>query len=340
MKRYSMLLITSFLMIVASIFCALYFTNGGSYDDSRLRGNIVVYTTLPAENVTPVAEAYEKSHKIRVTFVPMTESDLTKRIKETGKADLILTDSRVLRRTAVDGWLQPYISEHGDVVSDRFKDDRGFWTGLWYDPVVFCVNTDYMQRLPHIPASWKELGQLQNYRLGITDFMAADNAANIYMFMVAQNGEDNALNYMKQLHPHVVQYAKYLSTPARMTGMGEADISVVVQSEALRYIGDGYPLKLVYPEEGTAYTLTGIGLLINCPNSDKAKEFINWMLTDEPQLAMMNNGFYFMPANGSLMAAKQFAGKNVVLYDQLADYPEKERRQLLDRWLKEVRFGR
>jgi iron(III) transport system substrate-binding protein len=55
---------------------------------------------------------------------------------------------------------------------------------------------------------------------------------------------------------------------------------------------------------------------------------------------MMNNGFYFMPANGSLMAAKQFAGKNVVLYDQLADYPEKERRQLLDHWLKEVRFGR
>ena len=340
MKRYSMLLITSFLMIVASIFCALYFTNGSSYDDSRLRGNIVVYTTLPAENVAPVAEAYEKSHKIRVTFVPMTESDLKDRIKETGKADLILTDSRVLRRNAADGWLQPYISEYGDLVSDRFKDDRGFWTGLWYDPVVFCVNTDYMQRLPHIPASWKELGQLQNYRLGITDFMAADNAANIYMFMVAQNGEDSALNYMRQLHPHVVQYAKYLSTPARMTGMGEADISVVVQSEALRYIGDGYPLKIIYPDEGTAYTLTGIGLLINCPNGDNAKEFINWMLTDEPQLAMMNNGFYFMPANGSLMAAKQFAGKNVVLYDQLADYPEKERRQLLDHWLKEVRFGR
>ncbi|ORU01343.1 iron ABC transporter substrate-binding protein [Anaerovibrio sp. JC8] len=328
-------------MIAASIFCALYFTNGGiGYDDSRLQGNIVVYTTLPAENVKPVAEAYEKSYRIRVTFVPMTEAELVNKIKDTGKADLIMTDSRVLRRTAIDGWLQPYISEHGDVVSDRFKDDRGFWIGLWYDPVVFCINTDYMQRLPHIPASWRELGQLQNYRLGITDFMAADNAANIYMFMVAQNGEDNSLGYMRQLHPHVVQYAKYLSTPARMTGMGEADISIVVQSEALRYIGEGYPLKLIYPEEGTAYTLTGVGQLINSPNSDKAREFINWMLTDEPQLVMMNNGFYFIPANGSLMAAKHFSGKNVILYEQLADYPEKERKQLLDRWLKEVRFGR
>ena len=336
-----MLLTISFLMIVGSIFCALYFTNGGTgYDDSRLRGSITVYTTLPAENVAPLAEAYEKSHKIRVTFVPMTEDELANKIKDTGKADLVMTDSRLLRRAASNGWLLPYISEHGDVVSDRLKDDKGFWTGLWYDPVVFCINTDYMKRLPHIPASWTELGQLQNYRLGITDFMAADNAANIYMFMVAQYGEENALSYMKQLHPHVVQYAKYLSTPARMTGMGEADISIVVQSEALRYIGDGYPLKIIYPVEGTAYTLTGIGLLLNGPNENNAREFINWMLTDEPQLALMNAGFYFMSANGSLVAAKHFAGKNVVLYEQLADYPVNERRKLLDRWLKDVRFGR
>jgi len=340
MKRYSVLLTISFFMIVVSIFCALYFTNGSSdYDDSRLLGNIVVYTTLPAENISPIADAYEKSHKIRVTFIPMTEKELTDRIKKPGKADLILTDSRVLIKAAGDGWLQPYISEHGDGVGDRFKDNNGFWTGLWYDPVVFCINSDYMQRQPHIPNSWEDLAQLQNYRLGITDFMAADNAANIYMFMVAQNGEEYTLNYMSRLHPHVVQYAKYLSTPARMAGMGEADISVVVQSEALRYIGEGYPLKLIYPSEGTAYTLMGIGLLINGPNSDKAKEFINWMLTDEPQLAMMGNAFYFIPTNSSLMAAKQFAGKNVKLYNQLADYTENDRKQMLDRWLKNVRFG-
>lgn len=334
-----MLLFTSFLMILASIFCALYFTGGDNdIDDSRIRGNVIVYTTLPAENANSLATAYIKSNRIRVTFVPMSEGELEQKIKETGKADLIITDSRVLRRAAGSGWLQPYISEYGDAVPDNFKDNKGFWTGLWYDPVVFCINKDYMAQQRPIPTSWGDLGELKNYRLGITDFMAADNAANIYMFMVAQYGERQALDYMKLLHPKVVQYAKYLSTPARMAGMGEADISIAVQSEVLRYVGDGYPLKIIYPEEGTAYTLTGVGLLINGPNSENAKEFMNWLLTDEPQLAMQANGFYFMPANSALAASRQFAGKNVVLYSQLADYPEDQRRQYLDHWLKEARF--
>ncbi len=340
MKRYSILLCTSFMLIVASIFGALYFTGGDNiYDDSRIRGNVVVYTTLPAENVNCLAEAYIKSSHIKVTFVPMSESELAQKIMEPGKADLIITDSRLLRRAAGDGWLQPYLSEYGDSVADNLKDNGGFWTGLWYDPVVFCINRDYMEQQNHVPTSWEDLAEMRNYRLGITDFMAADNAANIYMFMVAQYGERKALEYMKALHPMVVQYAKYLSTPARMTGMGEADISIAVQSEVLRYVGEGYPLKVIYPEEGTAYTLTGVGVLINGPNSENAKEFVNWLLTDEPQLVMQTNGFYFMPTNSSLASARQFAGKNVVLYNQLADYPQAQRRELLDRWLKEVRFN-
>lgn len=340
MKRYSMLLFTSFMMIAVSIFCALYFTGGeGNFDDSRIRGSVIVYTTLPAEHVSPLAEAYIKNHQIRVTFVPMTESELLQRIKDTGKADLIITDSRLLRRAAGSGWLQPYISESEDAVVDHFKDAKGFWTGLWYDPVVFCINKDYMAQQNHIPASWEALEGMKDYRLGITDFMAADNAANIYMFMVAQYGEERALEYMKSLHPKVVQYAKYLSSPPRMTGMGEADIAIAVQSEVLRYVGEGYPLKVIYPEEGTAYTLTGVGLLINGPNTENAKEFVNWLLTDEPQLAMQAKGFFFMPANSALASSRQFAGKNVVLYTQLADYSADQRRQLLDRWLKEVRFN-
>ncbi|MCR5175409.1 MAG: extracellular solute-binding protein [Anaerovibrio sp.] len=340
MKRYSVLLISSFVIMVLSIFGALYFSGGDNhYDDSRIRGHIVVYTTLPAENVRCIADTYAKSNNIRVNFVPMTESELESKLKSPGKADLVIADSRLLRRAAGAGWLQPYISEYGDSVGDTFKDNHGFWTGIWYDPVVFCINKDYMRKLRHIPNSWEELAAPNSYRLGITDFMAADNASNIYMFMVAQYGEERALEYMRALHPKVVQYAKYLSTPARMAGMGEADISIAVQSEVLRYVGEGYPLKVIYPAEGTAYTLTGIGLMINSPHADNAREFLNWMLTDAPLQVMQENGFYFMPANSSLMTARQFSGKNVVLYNQLADYPENQRRQMLDRWLKEVRFG-
>ena len=65
---------------------------------------------------------------------------------------------------------------------------------------------------------------------------------------------------MTQIHPKVVRYAKYLSTPVRMTGMGESDVAIAVQSEVIRYINDNYPLSIIYPKDGTAYQLTAVGI--------------------------------------------------------------------------------
>ena len=61
---------------------------------------------------------------------------------------------------------------------------------------------------------------------------------------------------MQQIHAKVVRYAKYLSTPVRMVGMGEADVAIAVQSETLRYINDNYPISIIYPKDGTAYQLS------------------------------------------------------------------------------------
>ena len=246
MRRYTPLLLTAFIAAFLAVLGTVYLGTFADKTGPNAGKAITVYTTIPAEQAALLAQEYEKSYRVRVNFNTMSAEDLSDRLKKEAKkpgADLVVASRQVLETAAADGAFVPYESEEADSVPDSLKSDNEAWVGIWYDPIVFCVNSDYLATLPRIPSTWKEVAEYPGIRLGMTDFMAADNAANIYMFMVAQNGEDSALNYMKQLHPHVVQYAKYLSTPARMTGMGEADISVVVQSEALRYIGDGYPLK-------------------------------------------------------------------------------------------------
>ena len=51
--------------------------------------------------------------------------------------------------------------------------------------------------------------------------MAADAAANLYFSLLAAYGDQAAFRLMAALHPKVVQYVKFLSTPVRMAGMGE-----------------------------------------------------------------------------------------------------------------------
>ena len=84
----------------------MYISGTGSHkENNSLLGEITVYTTLPTENVSYLAEAYEKNYHVKVNFMPMSEDDIVKQIQKPGKGDMVLTDSRILRRAAGEGWL-------------------------------------------------------------------------------------------------------------------------------------------------------------------------------------------------------------------------------------------
>ena len=66
--------------------------------------------------------------------------------------------------------------------------------------------------------------------------------------------------------------------------------------------------------------------------------FIDWLLEDEAQQIQQENGFYFVPTNPGTLAYKMFAGKNMILFNQEADFTLQQKHNFLDRWVKEVRF--
>ena len=121
--------------------------------------------------------------------------------------------------------------------------------------------------------------------------------------------------------------------------MGEADISIAVESETLRYMQNHYPLKIIYPEDGTACIVTGVGILTTDSRKNlAAAQFSDWLLGDDVQISLQKNGFYFLSTNPQTLAYKTFAGKNLVLFKDNPTFTEQQRHDFLDRWVKEVRF--
>ena len=175
----------------------------------------------------------------------------------------------------------------------------------------------------------------------MTDFMAADASRNLLCSMIGQFGDQAAYEILRDIHPYVTQYAKYLSTPVRQAGMGEVDIAVASLAETLRYMHDGYPIKVVYPADGTGYLLTGTGIVIgqDTKTSGAAQNFADWLLTDEAQTVLQNSGFYFLPVNRATIAYKSFAGKNLLLWDNVPNFSQDEQLSFVDRWMKYIRFG-
>ena len=76
------MLITSFVIMLGVITGTMYISGTGSHkENNSLLGEITVYTTLPTENVSYLAEAYEKNYHVKVNFMPMSEDDIVKQIQ-------------------------------------------------------------------------------------------------------------------------------------------------------------------------------------------------------------------------------------------------------------------
>ena len=339
MRRYTSLLLLAFVLVLGTVLGASLLSGHADRTPGQSGRTVTVCTTMPPEQAGLLAEEYGRMAQVDVRFIPMTPEELSASLSDRKKqpeADLVLADSRIMREAARKGAFVPYLSEGTDSVADVFKDEDGAWTGVWYDPIVFCVNSDYLRTMPRIPETWAEFSAYPDMRVGMTDFLAADAASNLYFTMVSVYGEAEVVRQLSALHPKVVQYVKFLSTPVRMTGMGEVDAAVAVQSETLRYINDGYPIRIVHPVDGTAYMLTGAGLLR--ANKPLAQDFFEWLLSDGAQLTLQRENVFFVPTNTGTLAYKQLAGKNIALFDKKENFTPAERSALLDRWLQNVRF--
>ena len=348
MRRYTALALTIFLIVLAALAGTSYRVGADEKIPGLPMQELTAYTSLPAETVTILSEAYEKENHIRVNFKVLPQKDLLQEMRNDSVSDptavktvdLVLTDSTTLTQAAELDLLIPSATETNDAVKNNFKDEADRWIGVWYDPIIFCANKDFLKKVSDIPDSWEMLAKSEKMRIGITDFLAADASANLMFQMIGNFGDKKTYDILRGLHPKVVQYTKFLSNPVRQAGMGEADISVAVESETLRYIQDGYPLKIIYPSDGTSYILTGVGITTQDATKNlAAKNFSDWLLSDDAQLTLQKNGFYFLSTNPRTLAYKTFAGKNLVLLNPAQNFSEQQRRDFLERWVKYIRFG-
>lgn len=343
MRRYLPILLIAFFVLVTIITGSTSLQ--GYADEQNPEKNIKsinVYTTLPIEQLSILAQEYERTEKIRINLIPLSESNLLAKVKgemTTPQADVIIANRALLEQLQKIKALKPYTSEQTDIIPERFKDENNYWTGIWYDPMVFAVNRDYLKTLSKTPTKWNDLIQDSKCRIGITDFLAAEASANLFYTLVSTNGEAQTLSYLKKLHPQIVQYAKFLTTPIRMAGMGEVDIAIATQSETIRYMNDNFPIALLYPEDGTSFVLTGSALIAGTKNELEAKQFIDWLLQDAAQGILYTNNFYFIPTNSETVISKYYDTKNIKLLDKKEAFSMEEKSLLLDKWVKTVRLA-
>ena len=74
-------------------------------------------------------------------------------------------------------------------------------------------------------------------------------------------GEDRTLEYVDQLHANLKQFTESGSGPIKLLKQGEIAVGLALTFQAINEINDGQPFEIIFPQEGSPYSLTGSAIV-------------------------------------------------------------------------------
>lgn len=82
-----------------------------------------------------------------------------------------------------------------------------------------------------------------------------------YKSLVNERGLEGALEYFDQLEPNIKQFTESGSGPIKLLIQGEVAIGFALTYQAVDEINDGRPFKIIFPPEGSPFSVTGTGVI-------------------------------------------------------------------------------
>ena len=91
-------------------------------------------------------------------------------------------------------------------------------------------------------------------------------------------GEDAALNYVDALYGNLKQFTESGSGPIKLLRQGEVAIGLALTFQAVSEINDGQPFDIIYPPEGSPYSLTGTAMVNDHQDKTGVQEVYDYII--------------------------------------------------------------
>ena len=297
---------------------------------------------------------FEKQFDAKVTYVtgnsPGTIAKLEAQ-KANPQIDVACIDDGPLVQAKGMGLLEPVdpkdlpnLSQMQDI--SVFKDGIGVGWGLFRLGIAFNPDLLAKNNIP-IPTSWNDLANPALKDHVVVNSIAISYTPILLTLLAKANGGDEhnidpGFAEMKKIRPNVFTF----DTTADITPFfqqEEAWAGVWTDSETYSYVQrTGFPLKFVFPKEGTTAIQTTIEVVKGTKQHDLAAKFINYFIGSEAQ-ELMAQKLGWLPANkeaklpsdmAAIIASPPGSGDNMTTIDH--KYLGEQRPAWVERWNKEI----
>lgn len=153
-----------------------------------------------------------------------------------------------------------------------------------------------------------------------------------YMFLkslVNAWGEERALQYFDNLTPNVLHYTSSGSGPVNDLVHGEAVIGLGMTAQAVIQINEGAPLKVVYFDEGSPFSLYGQSIVKGKETRESVKRVFDYIIKEYSY----ENNEKFLPEK--IFKDKDYSLPNYptnITYSDMTNNTIAEKERLLAKW--------
>ncbi|OCA92954.1 putative 2-aminoethylphosphonate ABC transporter substrate-binding protein [Pseudobacillus wudalianchiensis] len=315
--------------------------------EENLKGELTVYTAIEDELIPVYLDSFEEKYpNVDINIVRDSTGVITAKLLAEGEntpADVIWgTAASSLLELEKKGMLAGYSPKGVERVQPLFKDSNQpeKWVGNTAFMTGIAVNKEELKKknLP-MPKSYRDLVKPEYKGTIVMPHPASSGTGFLTVSAWLQMmGEDKGWNYMKQLHENVATYTHSGSKPAKLASAGEYPIGISMVYSAVKEKQKGSPIEVILPEEGLGWEVEANALVKKDENSEVAKAFLDWAISDEAMKEYFEaNGF--AAVENTFKAPEGFpADVASQLFDQNdLKWASENREAILEKWEKE--FG-
>lgn len=318
----------------------------GDTTEKKQSNKLTVYAAFPEQESMYYLKEFEKETGIDVKFVRLSAGQVLARVQAEasnpqasvwygGPSDTFIAAAEL-------DLLEKYEPEGADEIAKEFTDENWTWSPVYVGALGFATNTDWLEKNNvEAPSSWEDLLKPEfKDNISIAHPASSGTAYSVMATLIQLMGEEEAFEYLEKLDGNIRQYTQSGSAPANNAGLGEVAVGIAFAHDILAPLGQGYPLNLSFPSEGTGSEIGAVALIKGGPEDEveNAQKFIDWAVSKQAQDLFEASGHFRLPVREDAVIAEgaiPLSEVNLIDYD--AEWAGEHRDDLINKFDQEIR---
>lgn len=304
--------------------------------------NLVIYSSVDEANARKILNAFTEATGVKVDFVFLSSGPALARIEAESnnpQADVWFGAPMENHIIAKERELTtPYktISIYG--VSPEFYDVDGFYHPIYMNPLGVGINSNVLKQIgAMVPVKWEDL--LKPEFKGMIQYPNPQSSGTAYAFitgLIEVFGEDGAIEYLKNLNPNIQTYTQSGTGPSKAVGPGQTALGIQFTPAFFQFMEQGYPVEVVFPEEGVPYEVASVSIIKGAKNMEDAKKLVEWIVSKVGQQEVVDQKTYFYPIRPDVDFGSLQPLATIKLLPVDGEWAAENKVRIIERWVNEV----